>query len=67
MRSVKILRLLPLCTPTMRSERSSLLKKLPQYAVKKGVLFHTDAVQAMGHVKIDVHAQGNRHAFPFRS
>lgn len=35
MRSVKILRLLPLCTPTMRSERSSLLKKLPQYAVKR--------------------------------
>ena len=25
---------------------------------EKGVLFHTDAVQAMGHVKIDVHAQG---------
>ena len=25
---------------------------------QKGVLFHTDAVQAMGHVKIDVHAQG---------
>ncbi len=24
---------------------------------EKGVLFHTDAVQAMGHVKIDVHAQ----------
>lgn len=25
---------------------------------EKGVLFHTDAVQAMGHVKIDVHSQG---------
>lgn len=25
---------------------------------EKGILFHTDAVQAMGHVKIDVHAQG---------
>ena len=25
---------------------------------EKGVLFHTDAVQALGHVKIDVHAQG---------
>ena len=25
---------------------------------EKGVLFHTDAVQVMGHVKIDVHAQG---------
>lgn len=25
---------------------------------EKGVLFHTDAVQAMGHVKIDVHTQG---------
>ena len=25
---------------------------------EKGVLFHTDAVQDMGHVKIDVHAQG---------
>lgn len=25
---------------------------------EKGVLFHTDAVQAMGHVKIDVHAKG---------
>lgn len=25
---------------------------------ERGVLFHTDAVQAMGHVKIDVHAQG---------
>lgn len=25
---------------------------------EKGVLFHTDAVQAMGHVKINVHAQG---------
>jgi len=25
---------------------------------EKGVLFHTDAVQAVGHVKIDVHAQG---------
>lgn len=25
---------------------------------EKGVLFHTDAVQAMGHVKIDVHVQG---------
>ena len=25
---------------------------------EKGVLVHTDAVQAMGHVKIDVHAQG---------
>ena len=25
---------------------------------EKGVLFHTDAVQAMGHVKIAVHAQG---------
>ena len=25
---------------------------------EKGVLFHTDAVQAMGHVKIDVHALG---------
>lgn len=25
---------------------------------EKGVIFHTDAVQAVGHVKIDVHAQG---------
>lgn len=25
---------------------------------KKNVIFHTDAVQAIGHVKIDVHAQG---------
>lgn len=25
---------------------------------KKNVIFHTDAVQAVGHVKIDVHAQG---------
>ncbi len=58
MRSVKILRLLPLCTPTMRSERSSLLKEIATVCREKGVLFHTDAVQAMGHVKMNVHAQG---------
>lgn len=58
MRSVKILRLLPLCTPTMRSERSQPIEEIAAVCREKGVLFHTDAVQAMGHVKIDVHAQG---------
>ena len=33
---------------------------------EKGVLFHTDAVQAAGHVAIDVKAREHRYALHFR-
>ena len=35
-------------------------------ASERGVLFHTDAVQAAGHLPIDVQRAEHRHAFPFR-
>lgn len=34
------------------------IKELCEYAHSKGVLFHTDAVQAVGHIKIDVKELG---------
>ncbi len=34
------------------------IKKLCEYAHSKGVLFHTDAVQAVGHIPIDVQELG---------
>lgn len=34
------------------------IKDLSDIAHEKGALFHTDAVQAVGHVKIDVHSLG---------
>ena len=34
------------------------IKELSNIAHEKGALFHTDAVQAVGHVDIDVHSMG---------
>lgn len=42
---------------TMRSELFSRFPRSARYAAAAGVLFHTDAVQAAGHLHIDVKAQ----------
>ena len=40
----------------MKSERLSLLREIGKIAREKKIIFHTDAVQAAGHIELDVKA-----------